>query len=138
MTLEKVIESFRERVIVTESCWIWAGFVSSNGYGHYAVCLDDEPNKNYLAHRLSWIIHRGLIPRGMHVLHTCDVKLCVNPDHLYIGNQSDNTRDVWKRLRAGKPITIRLKRSRRSKVTKAEAGSLREAVKILQKHIEEG
>jgi hypothetical protein len=47
-----------------------------------------------LAHRMSWEMHFGPIPEGMLVLHHCDVRRCVRPDHLFLGTARDNTRDM--------------------------------------------
>ena len=82
-------------------CWLWTGSTSGNrwkeglGYGNLS-----NKGKNYRAHRASWEIHRGPIPKGMNVLHTCDVPRCCNPDHLYIGTMSDNARDMFSRGRS--------------------------------------
>lgn len=50
--------------------------------------------KRHLAHRFSWIIYFGSIPNGLHVLHHCDIPKCVNPEHLFLGTQSDNMNDM--------------------------------------------
>jgi hypothetical protein len=47
-----------------------------------------------MAHRVSWVLHRGEIPDGALVLHKCDVPICVNPDHLFLGTQSTNLKDM--------------------------------------------
>lgn len=57
------------------------------------------------AHRISWLIHRGPIPSGMLVLHSCDVRRCVNPKHLFLGTQLDNLRDMATKGRARSPLT---------------------------------
>ncbi len=54
------------------------------------------------AHRASWIAHKGPIPPKMMVLHTCDVKTCVNPDHLWLGTQKDNMRDCGEKGRVNR------------------------------------
>lgn len=47
-----------------------------------------------LGHRSSWIIHKGSIPFGLSVLHSCDNKICTNPDHLFLGTNEDNVNDM--------------------------------------------
>jgi len=79
----------------TDSCWIWTGSkTGSLGYGRFGF-----RNKYYLAHRLSWEFHFGEIPKGMQICHHCDNPLCVNPDHLFMGTQSDNIKDAVKKGR---------------------------------------
>lgn len=69
-------------------CWLWAGHAYSNGYGAITVHSHQE-----LAHRYSYKVHKGPIPAGMLVMHQCDVRCCVNPDHLVLGTYRDNNRD---------------------------------------------
>ena len=52
-----------------------------------------------MAHRLSYQIHKGKIPKGKFVLHKCDIPLCVNPKHLYVGTQWQNVQDMINRKR---------------------------------------
>lgn len=71
------------------NCWLWSGQIHpSFGYGMLRYNV-----RKWTAHRATWTAYRGPIPRGMSVLHHCDVPNCVNPDHLYIGTQADNMRD---------------------------------------------
>lgn len=57
--------------------------------------------KTTLAHRVAWTLHRGEIPDGMCVLHKCDVRDCVNPEHLFLGTVHDNIRDMDAKKRRG-------------------------------------
>ena len=72
-------------------CWLWNRKLGSTGYGNSTRGGPRTPQIS--AHRLSWEIHRGPIPKGFHVLHKCDVKGCVNPDHLFVGRHRDNMAD---------------------------------------------
>jgi hypothetical protein len=54
---------------------------------------------NQYAHRFSWEMHFGPIPKGLRVLHSCDTPLCIRPDHLFLGTQLDNMRDCAKKNR---------------------------------------
>lgn len=78
-------------------CWGWRRRVNANpGYPK----LGSGHTGRVAMHRFSYEIHRGPIPDGMHVCHTCDNKVCTNPEHLFLGENLDNARDARsKRLR---------------------------------------
>jgi len=76
-------------------CWKWIGWMHDNRYGGF-----DVGAVTCLAHRVSYAISHGRIPRGMCVLHSCDEPSCVNPAHLWLGTQADNMRDMRKKGRA--------------------------------------
>lgn len=75
-------------------CWLWLAQLNHLGYGKIMV----SPRK-MSAHRASWMAFRGSIPEGAMVLHTCDNRSCVNPDHLFLGDQSANMIDMWRKKR---------------------------------------
>lgn len=88
-TLEK---RFWEKVEKSDGCWNWVGHVHPLGYGK----IKNGGRKNckvLIASRVSWEIHNGPIPNGLCVLHKCDNRKCVRPDHLFIGTKGDNNRD---------------------------------------------
>ncbi len=70
-------------------CWLWTGMIKDSGYGRFHI----RPGVEERAHRAAWEFYRGTIPKGKCVLHKCDVRACVNPDHLFIGSKFDNIRD---------------------------------------------
>jgi hypothetical protein len=69
-------------------CWLWLGSVNKAGYGRLG-----KDKRERQAHRLSYSVHRGEIPKGVLVLHRCDVRCCVNPSHLFLGSHADNAID---------------------------------------------
>lgn len=79
----KRMSQFERRFTKTEGCWLWKGQQTSNGYGIY---------NRAVAHRVSYEFYIGPIPDGLHLHHTCHVRLCVNPAHLQPMTQADNNR----------------------------------------------
>jgi hypothetical protein len=80
---------FEEKYEKTDGCWNWTASVHHSGYGQFNV--DGRPE---LAHRVSYGIYCGAIPGGQQVLHRCDNRRCVRPDHLFLGTHTDNMRDM--------------------------------------------
>lgn len=82
------MDRFWDKVDKTDTCWVWTASAPT-GYGQFKL-----EGKYIPAHRMSWILHNGCIPCGLSVCHTCDVRLCVNPDHLWLGTSKQNTQDM--------------------------------------------
>lgn len=90
--LPSVIERFWQRVHKTETCWLWITESKNDNYGVLGI----GRTGNVRAHRLSWVMrHQRNIPNNMEICHKCDVKRCVNPDHLFLGTHHDNMLDAW-------------------------------------------
>lgn len=97
--LERLKNSFVKHVIRQEGCWDWKGSKDKGGYGVMSVRRQLGSDR---AHRASWIIHKGKIPKGMCVCHFCDNPICTNPDHLWLGNHKENNDDKIRKCREAK------------------------------------
>lgn len=76
-------------------CWLWTGYVANDGYGQIKI-----NGERWKAHIMSFNIFRGGLSGGKMILHTCDIRCCINPDHLYEGDVRDNSRDMVNRGRS--------------------------------------
>ena len=94
-------EKFLSKLSTTDpnKCWEWTGFRTWQGYGKFVF------GKEQLAHRISWILHNGDIPKGMLVCHKCDNPPCCNPAHLFPGTVRDNNDDRDRKGRGVVPDT---------------------------------
>lgn len=79
-------------------CWLYLGTISFEGYGYVNIGAGVR-RKQWQAHRFAWSLLKGELAGGACVLHTCDVRNCVNPEHLYIGDRLANARDKIRRRR---------------------------------------
>ena len=84
-------ERFWKYVDKGDDCWLWTGTLYRNGYGNL---WDPAAGRKVLVHRYSYELHNGPIPDGLMVCHSCDVRHCVNPEHLWVGTASDNLGDM--------------------------------------------
>ena len=116
-------ERFYEKVMMIpfHECWEWAGSQNGDGYGLFWWNKKVEK-----AHRASYKINIGTIPDGMHVLHTCDNPSCVNPDHLFIGTNTDNVND---KVKKGRQVFLRGSKNGNSKINEEQAGRIKQLLK---------
>lgn len=98
-------------------CHLWLLSVNEDGYGKTSARRFGEQ----LAHRAAWLAHFGPAA-GRLVCHKCDVRSCVNPDHLFLGTHQDNCDDKWRKNRANMP---RGSRHGMSKITEEAAAAIR-------------
>lgn len=111
----------------TTGCWEWHGAWGWGGYGVFKL------GKMQTSHRASYQIFKGEIPKGLWVLHKCDVRKCVNPDHLFLGTCSDNTID---KLSKGRGYFTGGENNGQAKLTEENIREIRSS-SLLQKELAE-
>lgn len=96
--MKETLESrlYRRSVRIGD-CTVWRGAKDTGGYGRIHLT---NPRRLEGTHRVSYLLFVGQIPPGMFVLHKCDNPPCINPAHLYLGDQADNQRDASDRGRS--------------------------------------
>lgn len=121
----------------TDSCWLWNGSKKSSGYGCFSF-----NGKRVRAHRWAYEHFIGHIPEGLLVCHSCDVPACVNPEHLWVGTNGDNHKDMCRKRRharhaisksnkntSGPKGTPRGSRHGRARLTESDVLSIRDKLK---------
>ena len=85
----------RASVLTGDGCWEWSLQRDRVGYGRLKVQLGSRAAFRFTsAHRYAYEVYVGPIPQGMNILHKCDNRACCNPEHLFVGTQGDNMRDM--------------------------------------------
>jgi hypothetical protein len=98
-------ESFWDKIVVGDGCWGWSGSTNGKGYGEIRF----RQRKMY-AHRVCWLLHRGAIPSGLYVCHSCDNPGCTRPSHLFLGTAGENSQDMQIKGRHFRALQTRCKR----------------------------
>lgn len=116
---------FLKRVNVKgkDDCWEWTG---SRNNKEWHGQWRNKAGEIELTHRASWRLFKSKIPGGMFVLHKCDNPVCVNPNHLFLGTQSDNCRDMWSKGRAN-PKQLQGEKHGMSKLTAEAVREIRDS-----------
>lgn len=118
-------QRFWAKVQKSEGCWLWIAGRTSHGYGVFWF-----RGRLVLAHRVAWILTHGDIPYSDNrldwcVLHRCDTPACVNPSHLFLGNHSDNMRDMVSKNRHNTTHRSRGEHRTLAKLTESQVRAIR-------------
>lgn len=117
--LQTLEERFWALVQKGDDCWEWIGNTTKDGYGR--MKRTGESAGTYV-HRISWEFHFGAIPAGLKVLHHCDNPPCVNPKHLFLGTDKDNSDD---KMRKGRHVASPGEKNGSSRLSKSDVVAIR-------------
>lgn len=109
--LKSTEDRFWEKVKKTAACWEWISNITTYGYGQF---IKNDLVNSRMAHRYSWALHFGEIPKGKYICHKCDNRKCVNPAHLFLGDHHANMSDMVSKGRAARGLRakdVKLKES---------------------------
>lgn len=120
-TQEQALAAYWSKVDKGEHCWLWTAATNDDGYGHFR----STEGKYVNAHRFSYQLHKGAIPAGLTVMHSCDKRHCVNPDHLSLGTHAQNMADC-----KAKGRSTWGEKNKRNKLTASQVREIREAYSI--------
>lgn len=130
---ERIVRFWASCTKTTLGCWLWNLRTDDGGYGRVKFC-----GRHRGAHQVSWELTKGHIPKGLGVLHTCDVRSCINPDHLFLGTVQDNMRDKVAKNRQARGQSITAARGSvaginngRAKLSERAVFEIRQAVGAL-------
>jgi len=110
LKMDGIEKRFWEKVTKGAGCWEWKTAKDKDGYGLFSL----THSKQEKAHRRSWTIENGKIPKGLWILHHCDNPPCVRPDHLFLGTAKDNKVDS---MQKGRLNPTRGEKSAQAKLT---------------------
>jgi hypothetical protein len=99
------INRYWSKVAITanpEKCWEWLGGKRRRGYGRFSY-----KHADFISTRIAYFLHNKIDPIGKAVLHKCDNPSCVNPNHLFLGTNKENTYDMMEKKRGIQPVGIR-------------------------------
>lgn len=123
------MERFFNKIRKEENgCWNWIAAKRGNGYGAFKF-----KNKIVSSHRFSFMFFNNLevIEKDIFVCHKCDNRSCVNPDHLFLGTQSDNMKDALRKGRLVIPLESKFIKGsvpKNSLITKEKANEIRNLI----------
>lgn len=117
------VKRFESKFIKTATCWLWSAAMGTSGYGHFWLNGRPQP-----ASQASYRLYVGEIPAGLFVLHECDNRMCVNPDHLFLGTNQENVADMVAKNRQAKGVEVAA-----SKLSEEQVLSIRSDVRSQRK-----
>ena len=109
------INRFWSKVAITaqeDKCWNWTAGKRRRGYGRFTLTVSTNKDEGFVATRVAYFIEQGVDPSDKCILHSCDNPSCVNPKHLSMGTNKDNTQDMLKKGRHTTPVGSKHGRSK--------------------------